>query len=96
LSTIFAEFRSKENRCNHHAKGPDARQIRPRTPVAYHEIGSSYKWLVPGGSGWYVRERDRRTGPRSEAGEEDMRRTTPVIVETCIGMEVTSYASAAI
>jgi coenzyme PQQ precursor peptide PqqA len=35
-------------------------------------------------------------GPRSGTGEEDMRWTTSVIVETCIGMEVTSYASAAI
>ena len=34
-------------------------------------------------------------GPRSGTGEEDIRWTT-VIVETCIGMEVTSYASVAI
>ena len=71
-------------------------QIRPCTQKAYHEIGSSYKWLVPGRSGWYVRERDRRAGAAIRSREEDMRWTTPVVVETCFGMEVTSYASAAI
>ena len=34
--------------------------------------------------------------PAIRSREEDMRWTTPVIVETCIEMEVTSYASAAI